>query len=172
MAILIDSSKKTTVGLDRINDFLHPVSVSKFNVNSVLRLYLQTGLKTHKDQDVFQALDEVDRSYCAKLALIPTKIAEIQFDKQNPRAMKSMQSHINPGDEVHFLLDGGLILYFVLREGHQKLILQPSDRFFIPKNVEHWIDFTTEDYLALASYHREKFNTFHSKIKYTNTHNQ
>jgi len=115
MAILIDSSKKTTVGLDRINDFLHPVSVSKFNVNSVLRLYLQTGLKTHKDQDVFQALDEVDRSYCAKLALIPTKIAEIQFDKQNPRAMKSMQSHINPGDEVHFLLDGGLILYFVLR---------------------------------------------------------
>jgi len=172
MAILIDSSKKTTVGLDRINDFLQPVSISKFNVNTALRAYLQTGLETHKDQDVFQDLDKVDRAYCAKLDLIPTKIAEIQFDKQNVRAIASMQSHINPGNEVHFLLAGGLILYFVLREGHQKLILQPGDRFFIPKNVEHWIDFTVDGYLALASYHSESFDTFHSKIKYTKTHNQ
>lgn len=172
MAILIDSNKKTTVGLDRINEFLQPVSISKFNVNKVLHTYLQAGLKTHKDQTIFQALDEVDRSYCAKLDLIPTKIAEIQFDKQNARAIASMQSHINPGNEVHFLLAGGLILYFVLREGHQKLILQPGDRFFIPKNVEHWIDFTVDGYLALASYHSESFDTFHSKIKYTNTHNQ
>ncbi|WP_316358369.1 cupin domain-containing protein [Candidatus Neptunichlamydia sp. REUL1] len=172
MAILTDSNKKNTVGLDRINDFLHPVSISKFNVNKALHTYLQTGLKTHKDQDVFQSLDKVDRSYCTSLELIPTKIAKIQFDKQNARAIASMQSHINPGNEVHFLLDGGLILYFVLREGHQKLILKPGARFFIPKDVEHWIDFTAETYLVLASYHSKSFDTFHSKIKYTNTHNQ
>ena len=172
MVILIDSSKKITVGLDGINDFLDPVSVSKFSINNILHSYLQTGLKTHEDQDVFQALEEVDRSYCTNLDLIPTKIAEIQFDKQNARAIASMQSHINPGNEVHFLLAGGLILCFVLRAGHQKLILQPGDRFFIPQNVEHWIDFTADGHLTLASYHSENYDTFHSKIKYTNTHNQ
>ena len=170
MAILIDSNKKTTVGLDRINNFLDPVSVSKFNINKPLRTYLQTGLNTHENLSVFQALDEVDKAYCHKLHLIPTKIAEIRFDGKNTRAIASMQSHINPGNEVHFLLAGGLILYFVLNKGHQKLILQPGDRFFIPKNIEHWIDFTIDGYLALASYHSEAFDTFHKKIKYTNTY--
>lgn len=104
--------------------------------------------------------------------LIPTKASIFKNTAQESSQSRSAASqipHINSGDESHFFFDGSYIIYFNISDQHFSLIVQAGDWLYIPANIEHWIKETEDHHLVIVSFHCEPFETFHSKVKYTNT---
>lgn len=167
MSILVDQTGKVYNNLDAINKLLSPVLMGKFDVSDDAQSFLANNLSDHNTEQLFEFIPSDMLAFCQEKGLIPTKASVLSQEQSRSKA--SQTPHINAGDEIHFFYDGSYKIYFNIRDHHFCVIVQAGDWMYIPKDVEHWIKETEDNYLVIVSFHCEPFEIFHTKVAYTDT---
>jgi hypothetical protein len=165
MSILIDSKGKVFTREDLVNQKLSPAQTGNFIISHEAKQFINAELDEDNVNQLFQFIPNNMHSLCQEKNLIQTKASV--FKKQSEESSQSRSNasqipHINSGDELHFFFDGSYIIYFNIHGEHFSLIVQAGD----------WIKGTEDHYLVIVSYHCEPFESFHTKVKYTNTKSQ
>jgi cupin superfamily acireductone dioxygenase involved in methionine salvage len=172
MCILVDQSGKIFANENSINQLLSPVQAGNFVISNEAKKFTNREMNESNANRLFDFIPQDMLAFCEDKKLIQTKASIFKKSAEQVSQSRSDASqipHINSGNEVHFFFDGSYIIYFNVNDQHYSLIVQAGDWLFIPADVEHWIKGTEDHYLVIVSYHSEPFETFHSKVNYTNT---
>ena len=172
MSVLIDNRGRVYVETAHVNRFLAPLLVGRFALPSEANEFIKNNLKPQNADQLFRFIPSDMDKFCHEKGLIKTRASIFKKAAQvadQKRSDASEKPHINEGNEIHFIFAGSYIFYFNINNHHYSLIVQKGDWVYIPKDIEHWIKSTEDNYLVIASYHSEPFDIFHTKVNYTDT---
>lgn len=172
MSILINQHGLVIGNISSINQLLNPASIGCFTITKEAIDFMHKDLSESTVQTLYNYIPSELKKLCVEKQLIQTNASIFKpsvTQQSDVRGSASQTPHINHGNEIHFIFDGSYIIYFNIKDEHYSLLVQPGDWLYIPSQIEHWIKPTLDQYLVLASYHSEPFDTFHTKVDYTNT---
>lgn len=149
MAVLRLEDGRTFVSCAAINDFIAPATVDEVPVPpGIDDLLAKPALSPGETETLLAHADHDLVTHCSEVGW-PGPLAQVFWPGMPSELEEQLASfgapHINPVDEIHHVLDGGVVFGFVLRDRSQGLVVvQPGDALRIYEGVEHWSTLTAD----------------------------
>ncbi len=171
MATLITEKNEIISEANLINNIITPNFYMPVTFSEELVRLADNCIDDFDKQKIYELLplDVIEKSLDYRL--MPTIVAKIEepiSEHLKTRLKKSETPHINHGNEMHVILQGGGTFGFKLQEKDLLFEVEAGDVIYIDKDTQHWFKLGKSNHLMLASFHQDEFERFHERVEYIN----